>query len=249
MFVKVVIPALNEERAIAQVIAEIPRGLVDEVVVADNLSTDSTAAVAASAGATVVSAAPRGYGTACLAGLAYLEGRPHDIVVFLDGDRSDHPEVMPQLLAPILAGEADMVIGSRSLGEAEHGALLPQQVFGNWLATTLIALLMRHRYTDLGPFRAIRRDALSALEMRDRDFGWTVEMQVKAVQRGLRVVEVPVPYRRRIGKSKIAGTVSGTVRAGVKILGTIGRLWVLDVAGGASARRARAPRSPTGRSR
>lgn len=223
--VKVVIPAFNEEAALPLVLTEIPRDLVDEVVVADNQSTDCTAEVAAAGGATVVQASPRGYGTACLAALAYLESRPHDVVVFLDGDHSDHPEEMERLVQPILEDEADLVIGSRRLGPAERGSLLPQQVFGNWLATTLIRLLFGHRYTDLGPFRAIGREALGRLQMSDPNWGWTVEMQVKAVVRGLRIQEVPVSYRKRIGKSKIAGTVSGTFRAGHKILTTIGRLW------------------------
>ena len=168
----------------------------------------------------------RGYGSACLAGLAALEASPPDVVVFLDGDYSDHPEEMPRLLEAI-AGGADLVIGSRALGTREPGALLPQARFGNLLACFLIRLLFGHRYTDLGPFRAIRWEACRRLRMRDRDFGWTCEMQVKALREGLRVAEVPVSYRRRVGVSKITGTVSGTLRAGWKILWTIARYGVV----------------------
>jgi len=220
--VSVVIPALDEEASIGAVLADLPAALVREVVVVDNGSTDATAARAREAGARVVAEPRRGYGQACLTGLAAL--RPCDVVAFLDADHSDHPDELPAVVAPILAGRADLVIGSRALGRAEPGALLPQQRFGNWLATRLIRLLWGARCTDLGPFRAISREALERLGMRDRDFGWTVEMQVRAIQEGLRVVEVPVSYRRRVGVSKIAGTVGGTLRAGVKILWTIAAL-------------------------
>lgn len=221
--VGVVIPALNEEASIGLVLGDLPWSRVDAVVVADNGSTDATAERARAAGAHVVHAARRGYGSACLAGIAALP--PCDIVAFLDADYSDHPDELPTLLAPLLEGRAELVIGSRALGERERGALLPQQRFGNWLATRLMRLLWRAEVTDLGPFRAVTSEALRALEMSDPDFGWTVEMQVKALQRGLRVVEVPVSYRRRVGVSKIAGTLSGTLRAGHKILTTIARLW------------------------
>ena len=217
--IAVLIPALDEEQAIAQVLAAIPPGLVQEVVVVDNGSTDRTAKVACSLGARVVSEPRRGYGQACLSGLAAL-GQV-DIVVFLDGDYSDYPEEMPQLLDPILKGEADLVIGSRVLGRREPGALLPQQRLGNALATWMIRLLFGVRYTDLGPFRAIRSEALQRLGMQDRDYGWTVEMQVKAARLGLRTAEVPVRYRRRVGTSKISGTLRGTLRAGYKIIATI----------------------------
>jgi glycosyltransferase involved in cell wall biosynthesis len=218
-----VIPALNEERSLPRVLDDLPRAGLQEVIVADNGSTDDTAAVAERAGARVVPAPRRGYGSACLAGLAARGDA--DVVVFLDADHSDHPEELPDVLAPILAGEADLVIGSRSLGSREAGSMLPQQRFGNWLATRLIRLVYGHRYTDLGPFRAVTVEGLERLDMRDPDYGWTVEMQVRALQEGLRVVEVPVSYRRSSRPSKIAGTVRGTVGAGVKIIGLILVLW------------------------
>ena len=216
----VVIPARDEERAIGSVLAEIPPW-VDRIVVADNGSRDRTAEVAKAAGAIVVAEREPGYGAACLAGLREIGDA--DIVVFLDGDYSDYPQEMGSLVDPILGGRADMVIGSRVLGEREAGALTPQQRFGNWLATRLIRLIWGVRYTDLGPFRAIAAPALSRLAMRDRTYGWTVEMQIKAALAGMRSVEVPVRYRRRIGISKISGTVKGTIKAGCKILGLIGR--------------------------
>ena len=218
--IAVVIPALDEEQAIGKVLRDIPEG-ASQVVVVDNGSRDRTAEVARGLGAEVVAEPRRGYGQACLTGIAQLD-RP-DIVVFLDGDYSDYPEEMSALVAPLLTGEADMVIGSRTLGQRENGALLPQARFGNWLSTLLIRLLFGVSFTDLGPFRALRFDALQRLAMQDRDFGWTVEMQVKAARLGLRAVEVPVRYRRRIGTSKITGTLSGTLRAGHKILWTIFR--------------------------
>ena len=218
--IAVVIPALDEEQAIGKVLRDIPEG-ASQVVVVDNGSRDRTAEVARGLGAEVVAEPRRGYGQACLTGIAELD-RP-DIVVFLDGDYSDYPEEMSELVAPLLTGEADLVIGSRTLGQREKGALLPQARFGNWLSTLLIRLLFGVSFTDLGPFRALRFDALQRLAMQDRDFGWTVEMQVKAARLGLRAVEVPVRYRRRIGTSKITGTLSGTLRAGHKILWTIFR--------------------------
>jgi glycosyltransferase involved in cell wall biosynthesis len=221
--IDVVIHALNEEASLPLVLADLP-GTVRRVVVADNGSTDATARVAREGGAEVVTAPRRGYGSACLAGLAHLRRTgPPDIVVFVDADYSDHPDELPELVAPILAGEADLVIGSRALGHRERGALLPQARAGNLVACLLIRLFYGHRFTDLGPFRAIRWDALERLEMADPNFGWTAEMQVKAVRRGLRCTEVPVSYRRRTGVSKITGTVSGTVRAGYKILWTVAR--------------------------
>jgi len=221
--VDVVIPALNEESSIGQVLADIPWDLVRRVVVADNGSTDATASVAREAGAIVVAAPRRGYGSACLAGLDELRLDPPDICVFLDGDYSDHPEQLSEVIAPIVEGRAELVIGSRTLGEHEAGALLPQAVFGNWLACALIRALYGATFTDLGPFRAIRWEALEQLRMEDTNFGWTVEMQVKAARQRMRSVEVPVRYRKRVGVSKVTGTLKGTVMAGYKILWTIYR--------------------------
>jgi glycosyltransferase involved in cell wall biosynthesis len=225
----VVIPARDEERAIGEVVAGIP-DWVDITIVVDNASRDRTAERARAAGATVVPEPFPGYGAACLAGIAALPAV--DVVVFVDGDWSDHTEDMADLTDPILDGRVDLVIGSRALGDVEPGAMTPQQIFGNWLATRLIRIIWGVRYTDLGPFRAIGHAELARLEMADRTYGWTVEMQVKAIERGLRVVEVPARYRQRIGHSKISGTVRGTVLAGVKILSVIGRHAVRRVAGG-----------------
>ncbi|MBX2814370.1 MAG: glycosyltransferase family 2 protein [Saprospiraceae bacterium] len=226
MIIDVVIPAYNEEESIPFVLADIPKQLVRHVFVCNNASTDETADRARKGGAIVVDAPTPGYGNACLQGLASIaemEQSP-DIVVFLDGDYSDHPEEMPQIVEPILNGTHDLVIGSRALGPMEAGAMQPQQIFGNWLATNLIRLFYRYSFTDLGPFRAIRYEALLALDMRDRDFGWTVEMQVKAAKHKLRCMEVPVTYRKRIGVSKVSGTIRGTILAGHKILWTIFKL-------------------------
>lgn len=227
--VSVIIPAHNEAGAIALVLAEIPTGLAQEVIVVDNNSTDNTGEIARASGATVLREPRPGYGYACLAGMAHAFGRPQseqpDIVVFLDGDHSDFPEQMPELLAPLLSGAADMVIGSRALGEREKGSLLPQQRFGNWLAAGLLRLRYGTTTTDLGPFRAILAPALLRINMEDKTYGWTVEMQVKAARLGLRTVEVPVRYRKRIGTSKVSGTVRGTVGAGYKILWTIFKYW------------------------
>ncbi|HEY3173218.1 MAG TPA: glycosyltransferase family 2 protein [Thermoanaerobaculia bacterium] len=220
--VAVVIPVFNERESLPLVVAEIPRNLVGEIVVVDNGSTDDTPLVARGLPVRLVREERRGYGSACLAGISALEASPPEVLVFLDGDYSDHPEEMPRLTDAIAAG-ADLAIGSRMLGNREPGALLPQARFGNALACFLIRVLYGHRYTDLGPFRAIRWDALRTLGMEDRDFGWTVEMQVKALRKGLLVVEVPVSYRRRVGVSKITGTLTGTLAAGRKILWTIAR--------------------------
>jgi glycosyltransferase involved in cell wall biosynthesis len=236
--VRVIIPALNEEKAIALVLKAIP-AWVAETIVVDNGSSDGTAAVAGSLGATVVTEKHRGYGAACLRGMAAL---PADtaVTVFLDGDYSDYPEEMARLLEPIAAGRADLVIGSRVLGRragrTEAGALMPVAVFGNWLSTRLVKWGWGFAYTDLGPFRAIRHAALKDLGMGDRDFGWTIEMQVKALNRGLRVEEVPVSYRKRIGKSKISGTVLGSYRAGRKILAVIGSEWLRKLRDGGGSR-------------
>ncbi|MDH3255956.1 MAG: glycosyltransferase family 2 protein [Acidobacteriota bacterium] len=220
--IDVVIPAFNEEASLPLVLAALPSPPVRRIVVCNNASTDGTAAVASAAGATVVREERPGYGSACLCALDYLRRNdPPEIVVFLDADFSDHPQELPQLVAPILSGNADLVIGSRTLGEREPGALLPQARAGNLVACWLIRLLYGHRFTDLGPFRAIRWEALEQLEMRDRTFGWTAEMQVKALRQRLRVLDVPVSYRRRVGVSKITGTLRGTVLAGYKILYTV----------------------------
>jgi len=216
--VKVVIPAQNEERAIGKVISEIP-DWVSEVIIADNGSTDNTAQVAKDHGATVISVPEAGYGRACMGGIA--AAGEYDIIVFLDGDASDYPEDMSLLVQPIRDDEADMVIGSRVLGELEKGSLTPQQRFGNSLACWLMKLIWKHTYTDLGPFRAISREGLEKLNMEAPTFGWTVEMQIRALKQGLRCQDAPVRYRKRIGKSKISGTVKGVIMAGVYILGTI----------------------------
>lgn len=234
--VDVVIPAFNEQRSLPLVLAGLPRPPVRRVVVADNNSTDGTAEAARDGGAIVVPAPRQGYGSACLAGLDHLRRHdPPEIVVFVDADFSDHPEELPQLIAPILADRADLVIGSRVLGRREAGALLPQARAGNIVACLLVRLLYGHRYTDLGPFRAIRWEALERLAMSDPNFGWTAEMQVKALRRGLRVTEVPVSYRRRVGVSKITGTVWGSLRAGYKILWTVFRYSWERPRGGSSA--------------
>ena len=225
--INVIIPAFNEEKSIAKVIGDIPKSLVSDIIVVDNNSADNTFMEARQAGATALKEPRQGYGQACLTGIAYaLEkntlNRP-DILVFLDGDYSDYPQEMTRLVQPILENKADLVIGSRALGKREKGAMLPQQVFGNWLATTLLRLFYGVRFTDLGPFRAISTDKLISLHMQDRTYGWTVEMQLKAARQKLRCTEVPVSYRKRIGHSKISGTLKGTFLAGYKIILTIFR--------------------------
>ncbi len=219
----VIIPAYNEENSIAKVLGDIPPGLVSEVIVVNNNSNDATEVNARDAGATVLREKRPGYGYACLKGIEYikqLQPAP-DIVVFIDADYSDHPEEMPLLVQPIINEEMDMVIGSRALGKKEKGSMTVQQVFGNWLSTRLLKIIYNIRYTDLGPFRAIRYDKLLEINMQDTTYGWTVEMQLKAAKLKMKVTEAPVSYRKRIGFSKISGTVKGTVLAGYKIITTI----------------------------
>lgn len=223
--VAVIIPAFNEENGIGQVLEEIPASLVAEVIVVNNASTDNTEAIAKRAGATVLREPIPGYGRACLKGIDHLKKIRPAIVVFLDADHSDYPEEMESLIEPIVSGRADLVIGSRALGVREKGSMTPQQVFGNWLATRLLKLIYGVRFTDLGPFRAIRYDKLLELNMRDTTYGWTVEMQLKAAKMKLSCLEVPVRYRKRVGFSKISGTIKGTFMAGYKILYTIIKYW------------------------
>ncbi len=219
-----IIPALNEEDSIPRVLAEVPAGLFGQVLVVDNGSNDRTAALAAAQGAQVLHEPRRGYGSACLRGIAHLDPAT-EVVVFLDADGSDAPAEAGRLIEPIAAGRADFVVGSRELGQREEGALTPHQRSGNRLAVWLIRLLYGFRYTDLGPFRAIRFSSLGQLGMADHNYGWTIEMQMKALQKGLRVIEAPVTCRRRFGgTSKVSGTVAGSLAAGFKILWTIARL-------------------------
>lgn len=216
----VIIPAFNEALSIHKVIAKIP-AIVDEVIVINNNSSDQTSESARNAGATVIDEPRQGYGFACLKGIDYLKDKPAKIVVFLDADYSDYPEELTEIIKPIVKQNYDMVIGSRYLGHKESGSMTPQQVFGNWLATKLIKLFFGVSYTDLGPFRAIKYNKLLALGMQDQTYGWTVEMQLKAAKKGYKVTEVPVNYKVRIGKSKVSGTLKGTVMAGYKILSWI----------------------------
>jgi glycosyltransferase involved in cell wall biosynthesis len=225
--ITVIIPALNEAASIGRVIRDIPQSRVSEIIVVDNGSTDGTAEIARQAGARVVYESHRGYGAACLAGIAAAENP--DIIVFLDGDYSDYPEELTLLLSPIIHAEADLVIGSRMAGTDARCVLPPQAYWGNRLATFLLRILYSFKFTDLGPFRAIRAQSLKALGMCDRDFGWTIEMQIKAVRHGLRIQEMPVRYRHRIGTSKISGTLGGSIMAGWKILYTIFRYYLCGV--------------------
>ncbi|HAX46116.1 MAG TPA: UDP-glucose--dolichyl-phosphate glucosyltransferase [Nitrospina sp.] len=217
--ISVVIPAYNEEKSIGHVLDDLPQDKLIEIIVVNNASSDNTSKVAEEHGARVVDEMRRGYGSACLKGVAELDSP--DIVVFIDGDYSDYPEELEKLVEPIIVGKADFVLGSRMILAESRAALLPQARYGNQLATFLMRVFFRYRFTDLGPFRAIRYNSLKAIAMVDTNFGWTVEMQVKAVKHKLRIMEIPVRYRERIGVSKITGTVSGTFKAGTKIIYTI----------------------------
>ena len=217
--ISVIIPAFNEEDSIGLVLDALPQNLIHEIIVVDNNSTDNPARSAIEKGARVVAEQRRGYGSACLKGISALDNP--DIVVFLDGDFSDYPEEIVKLVAPIESGEMDFVLGSRMILPESRSALLPQSRYGNQLAVFLMRLFFRHKFTDLGPFRAIRYESLKTIAMQDTNFGWTVEMQIKAVKKGLRILEIPVKYRERVGVSKITGTFSGTIKAGTKIIYTI----------------------------
>ena len=220
--ITVIIPAFNEQNAIANVILEIPK-IVNQIIVVSNNSTDNTIEVAVNAGATVLSEIQKGYGYACLNGLNYisnLEIKP-DIIVFLDGDYSDYPEELTKIIAPIINDNIDFVVGARHKNLREYGSMTPQQVFGNWLATALMTLFFKSKFTDLGPFRAIKYDKLLQLQMEDKTYGWTVEMQLKVLKQKMTYTEIPVRYKNRIGVSKVSGTVKGTIMAGIKIIGWI----------------------------
>ncbi|WP_064197795.1 MULTISPECIES: glycosyltransferase family 2 protein [Emticicia] len=221
MKIIVIIPAFNEAKSIDKVIAEIPKDIVGEVIVVNNNSSDETSKVARQAGATVLDEPRQGYGFACLKGIDYAKKQKPEIVVFLDADYSDYPEEMRELIKPITEQNYDMVIGSRALGERQAGSMTIPQIFGNWLATNLMRLFYGVHYTDLGPFRAIKFESLLALNMQDTTYGWTVEMQLKAAKMKMNTTEMAVNYRRRVGKSKISGTVKGTILAGYKIITTI----------------------------
>lgn len=221
--IKVIIPAYNEADSIGKVIKDLP-DLVNEIIVVNNNSTDATVKNAALAGATVLTELKSGYGNACLKGIHYIKQQKTktDIVVFLDGDYSDYPEELTKIIAPIIEKDIDFVIGSRDKHLREKGAMQPQQIFGNWLATFLMRLFFKSKFTDLGPFRAIKFDKLLSLNMEDPTYGWTVEMQLKILKQGYRYEEIPVKYRNRIGVSKVSGTIKGSIFAGIKIL-----TWIL----------------------
>ncbi|TMM32243.1 glycosyltransferase family 2 protein [Polaribacter aestuariivivens] len=220
--IKVIIPAYNEQDSIANVINDIPKN-VQEVIVVSNNSTDKTIENATNAGATVLTENKKGYGYACLKGMEHIHNQEiqPDIVVFLDGDYSDYPEQLTELVAPIIQNNIDFVVGARVKELRENGAMTPQQIFGNWLATFLMKVFFNAKFSDLGPFRAIKYNKLLALKMEDKTYGWTVEMQLKALKQKLSYIEIPVKYRNRIGVSKVSGTVKGSVMAGIKILGWI----------------------------
>ncbi|MEZ4792569.1 MAG: glycosyltransferase family 2 protein [Gelidibacter sp.] len=220
--IKVIIPAYNEAESIALVIKEIP-DIVDEIIVVDNNSTDNTSEVAKNAGATVLSQSQMGYGNACLKGMEYVANQTvkPEIIVFLDGDYSDYPEELTKIVQPIIEDDIDFVIGARVKELREEGAMMPQQIFGNWLATTLMRVFFGAKFTDLGPFRAIKYQKLLQLQMEDQTYGWTVEMQLKSKRQCLSYIEVPVHYKKRIGTSKVSGTIKGSIFAGAKILSWI----------------------------
>lgn len=220
--IKVIIPAYNEAKSITHVIKDIPN-FVNEIIVVSNNSTDDTEANAKKAGATVLSETRKGYGYACLKGMSYIAKQDikPDIIVFLDGDYSDYPKELTKIIQPILKDDIDFVIGARVKRLREDGSMTPQQIFGNWLATFLMKLMFNAKFTDLGPFRAIKYNKLLTLNMEDKTYGWTVEMQLKAIKQKLSYIEVPVNYRNRIGISKVSGTVKGSIFAGIKILGWI----------------------------
>jgi glycosyltransferase involved in cell wall biosynthesis len=220
--IKVIIPAYNEQDSIANVVNDIPK-IVDEIIVISNNSTDNTAINAKNAGATVLHERKKGYGHACLKGLEYIANQKEktEIVVFLDGDYSDYPAQLSELIAPIINKNIDFVLGARVKEQREYGAMTPQQIFGNWLATALMKLFFGATYTDLGPFRAIKYEKLMALKMEDKTYGWTVEMQLKVLRNKFTYIEIPVKYRNRIGVSKVSGTIKGAIFAGIKILSWI----------------------------
>lgn len=216
--ISVVIPAFNEDQSIGKVVLDIDRELVNHVIVVNNNSTDNTVKVAIEAGAIVLNETRKGYGWACLKGIAECKKLNTEIIVFLDGDYSDYPEEIKDVVAPILENDRDLVIGSRVLGKREKGSLTPQQLFGNWLATKLIRVFYRGKFTDLGPFRAMKFQSLQKLGMSDKTYGWTIEMQIKVLKHKMSYSEVPVNYKKRIGVSKVSGTVKGTILAGIKII-------------------------------
>ncbi len=220
--INVIIPAFNEADSIAHVINDIPNS-VSEIIVVNNNSTDDTVKNAKATGATVLTETKMGYGNACLLGLDYIakKSKQPDIIVFIDGDYSDYPEELTKIVAPILENRADFVVGARKKSLREEGSMTPQQVFGNWLATFLMRLFFEAKFTDLGPFRAIKYEKLKELKMQDKTYGWTVEMQLKILKKKMAYIEVPVRYKKRIGVSKVSGTVKGTIFAGIKILGWI----------------------------
>jgi glycosyltransferase involved in cell wall biosynthesis len=226
LIVDVIIPAYNEEKSLPKVLRDIPK-IVRNIVVANNNSTDRTGEFAEAEGAQVVFEPQKGYGKACLTAMDWIKQQDvqPDIVVFLDGDYSDYPEELMLLIQPIIANESDMVIGSRALGEREAGSMTLPQIFGNWLATNMMRYIQGAKFSDLGPFRAIRWADLLKLNMVDENFGWTIEMQIKAHKAGLRYIEIPVTYRKRIGVSKVSGTVKGVFGAGYKIIFTIFKYW------------------------
>ena len=217
--IKVIIPAYNEEHSIRNVIQDIP-SFVDEIIVVNNNSTDATKKNAQDAGATILTELKAGYGNACLKGIEYIkqQKKTTDIVVFLDGDYSDYPEQLTKIVTPIIEKNIDFVVGSRVKKFREKGAMQPQQIFGNWLATFLMRVFFKSKFTDLGPFRAIKFDTLMALKMEDPTYGWTVEMQLKVLKQQFTYEEIAVSYRNRIGVSKVSGTVKGSIFAGIKIL-------------------------------